>query len=153
MFSAKRFAQMFVTTRNGEETARNLGAAADEAREMGARMLCDGRVKREIRKLDEADEQSLCYARTGLSRLAFGSVNGAVALMFDDEVNYDKIMAADLFNVSEIKRVKGGGIEMKFFDRQKAIEKLAELDPEFHESTGAREFLEAVTRQDGNFTP
>lgn len=135
---------MFIRTRNGEEAARNLGAAVGEAREMGARLLCDGRVKREIRKLDKEDEQSLCYARSGLTRLAFGSVNDAAALIFDDDITYEKIMKADLFNVAEIKRVKGGGVEMKFFDRQKAIEKLVELDPEFREDTGAQAFLEAV---------
>lgn len=34
----------------------------------------------------------------------------------------------DLFNISEIKRVKGGGMEIKFFDRIKALEKLENSD-------------------------
>ena len=29
---------------------------------------------------------------------------------------------------AELKKVKGGGVEVKFFDRQKALEKLAEID-------------------------
>lgn len=33
----------------------------------------------------------------------------------------------DLFNISEIKRKKGGDIEIKFFDRLKALERLYEL--------------------------
>lgn len=33
----------------------------------------------------------------------------------------------DLFNISEIKRKKGGDIEIKFFDRLKALERLCEL--------------------------
>ena len=33
----------------------------------------------------------------------------------------------DLFNISEIKKVKGGGVEIKFFDRIKALEKLENL--------------------------
>jgi hypothetical protein len=33
----------------------------------------------------------------------------------------------ELFNVSEIKRPKGGGIEIKFFDRMKALERLGEM--------------------------
>ena len=33
----------------------------------------------------------------------------------------------DLFNVSEIKRPKGGGLEIKFFDRLKALEHLEQL--------------------------
>ena len=38
-----------------------------------------------------------------------------------------KLPSLDLFNVSEIKRPKGGGMEIKFFDRLKAIDKLREL--------------------------
>ena len=39
----------------------------------------------------------------------------------------DEIEKLDLFNVSDIKRPKGGGIEIKFFDRLRALEKLASL--------------------------
>lgn len=33
----------------------------------------------------------------------------------------------DLFNISEIKRQKSGAVEIKFFDRIKALEKLGEI--------------------------
>ena len=33
----------------------------------------------------------------------------------------------DLFNISEIKKKKNGEVEIKFFDRLKALEKLTEL--------------------------
>ena len=33
----------------------------------------------------------------------------------------------DFFNISEIKKKKGGDIEIKFFDRLKALEKLQQL--------------------------
>lgn len=33
----------------------------------------------------------------------------------------------ELFNIAEIKRPKGGGIEIKFFDRLKALERLADM--------------------------
>ncbi len=33
----------------------------------------------------------------------------------------------DLFNISEIKRKKNGDIEIKFFDRLKALEKLTDI--------------------------
>ena len=49
--------------------------------------------------------------------------------MFADELPPpDVIERLDLFNVSEIKRVKGGGVEVRLFDRLKALEKLAELE-------------------------
>lgn len=33
----------------------------------------------------------------------------------------------DLFGISEIKRPKGGGLEIKFFDRLKPLERLADM--------------------------
>ena len=140
----KNFARIFVRTRNAEETARRMGALPEQSADVGEEMLDSKRVKDEIRKLDKEDSQTLCYVKTGLSRIAFGSINDAVALMFDDNVTREQIMKADLFNVAEIKRVKGGGVEIKFRDRQKALEKLVELDPELKEHSDAESFLRAV---------
>ena len=107
-------------------------------------MLARKSVKKAIRKLDNEDIQNLCYVKTGLSRLAFGSINDAAALLFAEEPTREEVLSADLFNVAEIKKVKGGGVEMKFYDRQKALEKLVELDPELKEVSAAQEFLNAV---------
>lgn len=64
----------------------------------------------------------------GYRRLAFGTVQDAVALLFAGEQEImEKLPGYDLFNVSEIKRPKGGGMEIKFFDRLKALEKLWEF--------------------------
>ncbi|MBQ8965945.1 terminase small subunit [Ruminococcus sp.] len=142
--SARAFAKMFVRTRNGSETAVRLGAEPAEAKRIEADFLANAAVKREIKKLDKEDMQTLCYVKTGLSRLAFGSINEAAALVFAEELKAEDVLKADLFNVAEIKRVKGGGVEMKFFDRQKALEKLVELDPELKEVSAAQEFLNAV---------
>lgn len=63
----------------------------------------------------------------GLRRLAFGEITDAVSLLFESEdVIIDRLPQLNLFNVSEIKRVKGGGMEIKFFDRLKALEKLGQ---------------------------
>ena len=65
----------------------------------------------------------------GLKRLAFGSCRDAVTLAFAEELPPAEIIGKlDLFNVSEIKRDKGGGVEIKLFDRLKALEKLYELE-------------------------
>ena len=144
MISARAFAKMFVRTRNGSETAVRLGAEPSQAKQIEADYLANKAVKREIRKLDKEDVQTLCYVKTGLSRLAFGSINEAAALVFSEEPTREEILRADLFNVAELKKVKGGGVEMKFFDRQRALEKLVELDPELKEISAAQEFLNAV---------
>ena len=142
----KNFAKMFVRTRSGTEAALRLGADPAEAKLIEAKMLSNLRVKDYIRELDKDDAQTLCYVKTGLSRLAFGSINDAAALMFSEDPDPAMIASADLFNVSEIKRVKGGGIELKFFDRQKAMEKLVELDPELKDVSAAQEFINALTQ-------
>lgn len=67
--------------------------------------------------------------RDGLKRLAFGEIQDAVMLLFADENEIlEKLPKFNLYNISEIKRPRGGGMEIKFFDRIKALEKLRELD-------------------------
>ena len=69
-------------------------------------------------------EKEVC---DGLRRLAFGEITDAVSLLFEPEKILQKLNTLDLFNVSEIKRPKGGGMEIKFFDRLKAIDKIREM--------------------------
>lgn len=78
----------------------------------------------------------------GLERLAFGSVNDAVSLLFcdDESLNIDTL---DLFNVSEIKRQKGGTVEIKFFDRLKALDALRDIG-EHNDSEGIKNFFDAL---------
>ncbi|MDE6092790.1 MAG: terminase small subunit, partial [Ruminococcus sp.] len=82
----------------------------------------------------------------GLKRLAFGNCSDAVYLVFADELPPpDIIERLDLFNVSEIKRVKGGGVEVKLFDRLKALEKLFELENAFSDRDKAADLIEALS--------
>lgn len=63
----------------------------------------------------------------GLKKLAFGKVNDAVTLVFAEDMPPPETLTnMQLFNISSVKRVKGGGVEVQFFDRQKALEKLYE---------------------------
>lgn len=78
----------------------------------------------------------------GFRRLAFGDIQDAVKLLFETEENIlSSLPSLDLFNISEIKRQKGGGMEIKFFDRVKALEKLREI-------TGADERQTALSFYD-----
>lgn len=66
--------------------------------------------------------------KQGLLDLAVGSVSDAMLLLFlDDEEIIRRLPRLKLSNISEVKRPKGGGMEIKFFDRIKAFEKLQEL--------------------------
>ncbi len=82
----------------------------------------------------------------GLRKLAFGDVNDAVRLAFCDEMPSAETLAGmNLFNVSEIKRDKGGGVEVRFFDRLKALEKLYEYANSGQNGAAAASLLEALT--------
>jgi len=81
----------------------------------------------------------------GLTDLAFGSCCDAVRLLFmTEEETMQKLPKLKLINVSEIKRPKGGGMEIKFFDRIKAFEKLIERDGEKQEN--GLSFYEALEK-------
>ena len=49
----------------------------------------------------------------------------------------------DLFMISDIKRPKGGGLEIKFFDRLKALDRLCEISSATQEKNSS-DFLTAL---------
>ncbi len=92
-----------------------------------ARLLAREEVRAEIAR-KEKERKNATSVERGLHRLAFGSVADALKLMLcESELSAEDIEKFDLFNVSEIKRPKGGGLEIKFFDRLKALERLEKL--------------------------
>ncbi|MBQ1546178.1 MAG: hypothetical protein IIZ59_01435 [Clostridia bacterium] len=76
----------------------------------------------------------------GYERLAFGSTADAFRLMMSDGNDID-VGLLDLFNVAEIKKPKDGAMEMKFFDRLKALEQLGALPSD---DSAALSFYEAL---------
>ncbi len=90
----------------------------------GEKLLDKKKIRDEILRL-EAQQSDFKLAKAGFRRLAFGSVADAVRLLDGERENVDGL---DLFMVSDIKIPKGGGMEIKFFDRQKALECLASME-------------------------
>ena len=88
------------------------------------RLLRRKEIADEIARLDKQRQTTQNDIAIGYQRLAFGCISDAVCLLFSDEVSPEEIEKMDLFNIAEIKRKKGGDIEIKFFDRLKALEKL-----------------------------
>ena len=84
-------------------------------------------IAQEIARIDKQRESTQKDITIGYQRLAFGCISDAVKLLFNDEISPEEIEKMDLFNISEIKRKKGGDIEIKFFDRLKALEKLTDM--------------------------
>ena len=105
------------------------------------------------KKLDELKKEN-CFdekiVSAGLHRLAFGSIADAVKLILsvgdDNPPNPDSL---DLFNISEIKFTRDKGMEIKFFDRLKALEQLSHLS-ESIENSSALSFYEALERSTDN---
>ena len=91
------------------------------------------------RVLDMQEETAL----EGFRRLAFGDIRDAVRLLFCDEVNPRMLRNMNLFAVSEIRRPKGGGMEIRFFDRIEALRLLSELESA---GGGANDVLRAIER-------
>ena len=61
-----------------------------------------------------------------------------VKLLFLEEApSPGQLEEMDLFPITEIKRPRTGGIEMKFCDRLKALEKLAQLEAQETQENGA----------------
>lgn len=91
------------------------------------RLLRKESVNAYISALTVKNKSNRDEVAAGLRRLAFGCINDAVALAFTEDLNPEVLKELDLFSVSEIKVNKGKGVEIKFFDRVKALEKLSSL--------------------------
>ena len=130
---------------NAAEAAAKAGLDNERALAEGIAFLESASCRRKIAKLREVLSDSGSIT-SGLRRLAFGNCSDAVYLVFADELPPPEVIAKlDLFNVSEIKRVKGGGVEVKLFDRMKALEKLYELENAFSERNKAADLISALT--------
>lgn len=107
-----------------------------------AKLLAREDIRSEISRL-EKEKRAVSSVERGLMRLAFGSVADAMKLMLCEEsMSVEEIEKMDLFNVSDIKRPKGGGLEIKFFDRLKALERLEKIGA--YEEGSQSSFIKAL---------
>lgn len=124
------FCRIYSNTRNAKESAARAGYSLF-LEKTGEKLLSKKEIKSEVKRLDKGRFITKSEVCAGLKRIAFGSVNDALKLLDDDcKLDEEQLNSLDLFNVSDIKKPKNGGIEIKFFDRQKALEKLFEISCE-----------------------
>lgn len=85
-------------------------------------------IVEEIERLSALQDKSLQHlAKAGLKKLAMGSIADAISLInMEKAPSNARLKKMDLFMISEIKRNDKGTIEIKFFDRFKALDKLSE---------------------------
>lgn len=133
------FCRQFAILRNAREAAAKAGYLLPE--KAGLKLLCKPQIVETIERYGESIRRS-SEAVDGLRRIAFGSVADAVRLIFSPEtvLNAEEL---DLYMISEIKLPKSGGIEVKFFDRIKALEALSNIG-ENSSDEGAAPFIHAI---------
>ena len=125
----REFCLCFAQTGDAALSAREAGFP--DAARTGRKLLCCEHVVQELERLAAIQNRLLgCMAATGYQRLAFGNVSDAVSLVFEQEPDRETLGRMDLFLVSEIKRPKDGAMEIKLFDRVKAMEKLETMSAE-----------------------
>ncbi len=156
----ERFCGLYLLLGNAEEAAIRAGVPPEQAFDYANRELQGNACRRMLQRLSAMPVIPVrAMVMHGLSRLAFGRANDAARLVFADEMpSATELARLDLFHVSEIKRVKGGGVEIKLFDRQKALERLLECANEVDSAASANALLAAfaapkeATDDDGSDT-
>ena len=131
----KLFCTYYSLNCNGREAAAKSGYLFPE--KTALRLLKRKEIRDFIDELDKQRRSDRKDIAQGYVRLAFGCVSDAIKLLYSDDSEKEKIEEMDLFNISEIKRKKGGDIEIKFFDRIKALEKLQQLCDEKDIASGS----------------
>ena len=126
----KHFCFHYINTGNMREAAI-LAGFNKEPEKKAIELLSRKNVKEEIERLYSEKKKNLAYkAYIGYERLAFGSVADAIKLLYLEKPEKLNLEKMDLFNISEIKRPKDGAMEIKFFDRLRALEKLENSNEE-----------------------
>ncbi len=137
------FCTYYCLSRNGGEAAAKSGYVFPE--KSAARLLRKKEIKEEIERSDREKRAAQKDIISGYYRLAFGCFADAISLLFKDEVTAEEIRKMDLYNISDIKRKKGGDIEIKFFDRLKALEHLQQISSQ-EEKDPAESLFRAIEK-------
>lgn len=102
----------------------------------GQQLLTRGDIAGRIKEYRDTRVNDLrLMALLGYERLAFGSIADCIQLLYMEAPTLQRLEAMDLFMISEIKKPKDGAMEIKFFDRIKALEKLSEAQEDTHEKS------------------
>jgi hypothetical protein len=124
------FCHQYIKTGNAKEAAWLAGYKTNPEQK-GTELMAQGKISKKIEKIYLEEKKNLIYkATTGYERLAFGNISDPIKLLFPENLRREDLGKMDLFNISEIKKSKDGAMEIKFFDRLRALEKLERIDTE-----------------------
>lgn len=143
----KLFCYYYAKLRNSKEASIKAGYSRLTAEIQGDRLLMDDTILKVVSEFSRCKENTelLGCVEAGLKRLAFATTNDSVKLMFCDRESANEMLEGlDLFHVAEIKSPKENCVEIKFFDRFKAFDKLIELAMKSENENEACEFYKAL---------
>lgn len=119
----KEFCRLMAVYGDVMRAAREAGYRRPERSAM--RLLCRADISEEIGR--NAESLKKVYENTalcGLYRMAFSAPGDALRLLYRENLTDEELELLDLSSVAEIKRTKDKSMEIKFFDRIKAFERL-----------------------------
>ena len=142
----REFCLSFMQSGDAQLSARRAGFRNPDSE--GERLLCNEKICAELERLSELRGRLLtALSVIGYQRLAFGSAADAASLLFEENPSLETLGKMDLFLVSEIRRPKDGAMEIKFFDRARALEKLASLSMERESSSSLYDAIGSVAER------
>lgn len=139
----KEFCRLTVVLGNPQTAAARAGYRHPD--EVWPELIAREDVASEIRRV--AREVSKVFRDTLLCsvfRLMTSENNDALRLIYHDQMSDEEIGTLNLSGVAEIKRTKDKSVEIKFFDRIRALDKLSELNDTVSDSASAGGLLEAM---------
>lgn len=123
-----KFCEYYTETGDIKESAVRAGYK-NNPEKTGIELLYTEKISNKIKKLYEIKKKNLIYQTiVGYEKLAFGNISDCIKLLFCENLNFNDLKKMNLFNISEIKKPKDGSMEIKFFDRMRALEKLEQID-------------------------
>ncbi len=138
----KEFCRRMAACGEPERAARQAGYRHPDRWQ---KLLCREDIAAEIKRC--ADVMRAVYENTavcGLYRLAFGKPGEALQLLYREDPSAQELESLDLSSVAEIKRTKDKSVEIKFFDRIKALDKLNEIFNSSKEINSTGSLLETM---------
>ncbi len=142
-FKDRLFCHYYCTYQNEKEAAKKANILEKKA----FKLLNKPEIQQEIKKIKtQIDNNQLMHlATTALKRLIFCNPNDTLILAIkNDQLSELEIENLNLFQISELKKQKDGSLEIKFFDKLKAINCLIEIANQLNNLNQTNNFLNAL---------
>ena len=142
------FCRYYANSYNSKESAIKAGFNIKKAEKTAQKLLSKKQIICCLKRMEKKFQKDkiINIAITALQKIIFYRPNDAVAVIknINNLSEYD-IENLDLFQLSEVKKLKDGSFEFKFIDKIKAIEILIALSEKVEEKQKTTSLLKALT--------